>query len=112
VACGTGSACCVFRGRSRRAGPEGGPSGKASHDRERVSWCLRSPHDPRVNIRGEPIVNTPADAVRCFLGTQIDLLVLHNVVLEKRPEVAAALARERGRHHGTGRVVDGRIDAA
>jgi carbamoyltransferase len=64
------------------------------------------------NIRGEPIVNTPADAVRCFLGTQIDLLVLHDVVLEKRPEVAATLARERGRHSGAGRVVDGRIDAA
>jgi carbamoyltransferase len=64
------------------------------------------------NIRGEPIVNTPADAVRCFLGTQIDLLVLHDVVLEKRPEVAAAPARERGRHSGAGRVVDGRIDAA
>ena len=64
------------------------------------------------NIKGEPIVNTPTDAVRCFLGTQIDLLVLHDVVLEKRPEVAAALARERGRHSGAGRVVDGRIDAA
>jgi carbamoyltransferase len=47
------------------------------------------------NIRGEPIVNTPADAVRSSWA-QIDLLVLHDVVLEKRPEVAAALARERG----------------
>src|ERR1700731_3578528 len=29
------------------------------------------------NVNGEPIVSTPADAIRCFLGTQIDLLVLH-----------------------------------
>src|SRR6267154_4921901 len=28
------------------------------------------------NIRGEPIVCTPDDAVRCFLGTDMDLLVL------------------------------------
>jgi carbamoyltransferase len=63
------------------------------------------------NIKGEPIVNTPADAVRCFLGTQIDLLVLHDVLVEKRPHVVAALARERGRQ-ASGRVVDGRIESA
>ena len=68
----------------------------AKFPEQAIAFCL--------NIKGEPIVNTPADAVRCFLGTQIDLLVLHDVVLEKRPEVAAALARERGRHRGAGRV--------
>jgi len=37
------------------------------------------------NVNGEPIVNTPADAIRCFLGTQIDLLVLHDTVIGRRP---------------------------
>ena len=35
------------------------------------------------NVRGEPIVCTPADAYRCFMRTEIDLLVLENCVLEK-----------------------------
>lgn len=35
------------------------------------------------NVRGEPIVCTPEDAYRCFMGTDIDLLVIENCVLEK-----------------------------
>ena len=35
------------------------------------------------NIRGEPIVCTPADAYRCFLKTEMDYLVLGNFVLER-----------------------------
>jgi carbamoyltransferase len=35
------------------------------------------------NVRGEPIVNTPADAYRCFLGTNMDVLVIDNFVLKK-----------------------------
>jgi carbamoyltransferase len=35
------------------------------------------------NIRGEPIVCTPQDAYRCFLGTYLDVLVLENTVLLK-----------------------------
>jgi len=35
------------------------------------------------NVRGEPIVCTPADAYRCFMRTDMDLLVLENCVLEK-----------------------------
>ena len=26
------------------------------------------------NVRGEPIVNTPADAFKCFMGTELDYL--------------------------------------
>ncbi len=33
------------------------------------------------NIRGEPIVCTPSDALRCFLGTEMDVLVLENFVI-------------------------------
>jgi carbamoyltransferase len=35
------------------------------------------------NVRGEPIVCTPADAYRCFMRTEIDVLVLENCVLDK-----------------------------
>jgi carbamoyltransferase len=35
------------------------------------------------NVRGEPIVCTPEDAYRCFMRTEIDVLVLENCVLEK-----------------------------
>jgi carbamoyltransferase len=40
------------------------------------------------NIRGEPIVCTPSDAVRCFLKTGMDTLVLGNLVVS-RPAVGA-----------------------
>jgi carbamoyltransferase len=36
------------------------------------------------NVRGEPIVCTPADAIRCFQATEMDVLVLENVVIEKK----------------------------
>jgi len=41
------------------------------------------------NVRGEPIVCTPGDAIRCFLGTNIDHLVLGDLLLH-RPEEKAA----------------------
>jgi carbamoyltransferase len=35
------------------------------------------------NVRGEPIVCTPEDAYRCFLGTDIDILVLEGCLLDR-----------------------------
>jgi carbamoyltransferase len=35
------------------------------------------------NVRSEPIVCTPEDAYRCFMGTDLDLLVVNNSILEK-----------------------------
>jgi carbamoyltransferase len=35
------------------------------------------------NVRGEPIVCTPEDAFRCFMGNELDLLVVGNCVLRK-----------------------------
>jgi carbamoyltransferase len=35
------------------------------------------------NVRSEPIVCTPEDAFRCFMGTEIDMLVVGNAVLRK-----------------------------
>jgi carbamoyltransferase len=35
------------------------------------------------NVRGEPIVYTPEDAYRCFMRTEMDYLVMENIVLAK-----------------------------
>ena len=35
------------------------------------------------NVRGEPIVNTPTDAFNCFMGTDLDYLVIGNCILDK-----------------------------
>ena len=36
------------------------------------------------NVRGEPIVNTPKDAFNCFMGTELDFLVIGNCILDKK----------------------------
>ncbi len=44
------------------------------------------------NVRGEPIVCTPEDAFRCFMGTELDVLVVGNALLRKTdqsPSMAA-----------------------
>ncbi|MBA7474700.1 Decarbamoylnovobiocin carbamoyltransferase [subsurface metagenome] len=38
------------------------------------------------NVRGEPIVHSPQDAYRCFMRTDIDLLVLENCLLRKQQQ--------------------------
>ena len=38
------------------------------------------------NVRGEPIVNSPEDAFNCFMGTELDILVLGNHYLEKKKQ--------------------------
>jgi len=38
------------------------------------------------NVRGEPIVNTPQDAFNCFMGTEIDILVIGNCFLIKEKQ--------------------------
>ena len=35
------------------------------------------------NVRGEPIVNTPLDAFNCFMGTELDKLVIGDCYLDK-----------------------------
>jgi carbamoyltransferase len=48
------------------------------------------------NVRGEPIVCTPEDAYRCFLATDMDVLVLEDCILHKEgaPGPIAAAGRE------------------
>ena len=38
------------------------------------------------NVRGEPIVNTPLDAFNCFMGTDLDKLVIGNCILDKKKQ--------------------------
>jgi len=38
------------------------------------------------NVRGEPIVCTPEDAFHCFMGTEIELLVIGNCLLRKEKQ--------------------------
>jgi len=38
------------------------------------------------NVRGEPIVCTPKDAFKCFMGTELDLLVVGNYILRKEQQ--------------------------
>jgi carbamoyltransferase len=41
------------------------------------------------NVRGEPIVCTPEDAFRCFMGAAIEVLVVNNCFLRKDAQDAA-----------------------
>ena len=38
------------------------------------------------NVRGEPIVNTPEDAFNCFMGTNLDRLIIGNCYLDKKKQ--------------------------
>jgi carbamoyltransferase len=40
------------------------------------------------NVRGEPIVNTPAEAYRCFMETEMDYLVMGNYIFSKQDQPA------------------------
>jgi carbamoyltransferase len=43
------------------------------------------------NVRGEPIVCTPEDAFRCFMGSEIEVLVIGNCILRKEQQTAPKL---------------------
>ena len=38
------------------------------------------------NVRGEPIVCTPEDAFRCFMGTEIEAVAVGNCFLRKQDQ--------------------------
>ncbi|MNC90500.1 hypothetical protein D3C83_66060 [compost metagenome] len=38
------------------------------------------------NVRGEPIVCTPEDAFRCFMGTGLDLLVVGRCLMTRQAQ--------------------------
>jgi carbamoyltransferase len=45
------------------------------------------------NVRGEPIVGTPEDAFRCFMGTDIEVLAVEGCLLRKEDQ-DPALAKD------------------
>jgi carbamoyltransferase len=47
------------------------------------------------NVRGEPIVCTPKDAWNCFLGTEMDVLVVGPFVLHRHAQDPATIERVR-----------------
>lgn len=50
------------------------------------------------NVRGEPIVCTPEDAFRCFMATEMDVLVLENCVVLKSKNETEQTYAERESH--------------
>ena len=38
------------------------------------------------NVRGEPIICTPTDAFKCFMGTEMDFLAVGNYLLNKEKQ--------------------------
>jgi carbamoyltransferase len=50
------------------------------------------------NVRGEPIVCTPQDAYRCFMATEMDALVLEDVIVLKQDVEGMLDAAARERH--------------
>jgi len=49
------------------------------------------------NVRGEPIVASPEDAFRCFMGSGLDLLAIGNCILEKQDQSAEVALDHRTR---------------
>ena len=49
------------------------------------------------NVRGEPIVCTPEDAFQCFMGTDLDMLFIGNLVLIKDQQNTALLSEYKDR---------------
>jgi carbamoyltransferase len=48
------------------------------------------------NVRGEPIVCTPEDSFRCFMGSEIEILTVENCYLEKAEQDPALKQRYEG----------------
>ena len=47
------------------------------------------------NVRGEPIVCSPEDAFKCFMGTELDLLVIGNALIKKNEQTQMLAAEYR-----------------
>ena len=50
------------------------------------------------NVRGEPIVCSPEDAFRCFMGTGIDVLVIENFYLKKEDQNKNLIANYKNKY--------------
>jgi len=56
------------------------------------------------NIRGEPIVNTPEDAFRCFMNTDMDALAMGNNILLKERQDAGLAAADKDKYKSSFRL--------
>ena len=50
------------------------------------------------NVRGEPIVCTPEDAFKCFMGTEIEMLAIGNCVLRKEQQDSSLANNYKGKY--------------
>jgi carbamoyltransferase len=50
------------------------------------------------NVRGEPIVCTPDEAFRCFMGTEMEVLVIGNCLLDKEDQDKSLIKDYRNAH--------------
>jgi len=51
------------------------------------------------NVRGEPIVCTPEDAISCFFNTNLDVLILGNYLIDRKDQdTSIQISRAQGRH--------------
>ena len=50
------------------------------------------------NVRGEPIICTPTDALKCFMGTELDVLAVGNFILYKESQDEALKENYEGRY--------------
>ena len=46
------------------------------------------------NVRGEPIVNSPEDAYKCFMNTEMDVLVIENFIYFKKEQKIKIIKEE------------------
>ena len=53
------------------------------------------------NVRGEPIVHTPEDAFRCFMGTELDALAVGNCTWSRTTRIPRSSATTRTRSSST-----------
>lgn len=53
-----------------------------------VSICINT----SFNVRGEPIVETPDDAINCFLGTDLDFLAIEGFIAKKIVKIDSELS--------------------
>jgi carbamoyltransferase len=58
-----------------------------SHFAERTGCPLLI--NTSFNVRGEPLVASPEDAYRCFMRTEMDYLVMENIILDKAEQPRA-----------------------
>jgi hypothetical protein len=61
---------------------------------DRLTWKLFLGRTPSFNVKGQPIVNTPREAIQTFLGTGIEYQFLENIRICRPSRVMVDLVQE------------------